>query len=133
MGGASKGRRQSDLSYNGAVKGGVLRKEAHQPPNGMLSGHTHTIGAAVACLCAATACLAPGQSAQQRLLVVIVSPRPDDNAVRKLNATCECHAAPSMREAPLREAYSLDIESLGSPSAGGERGTGPVQSRVSVG
>ena len=77
------------LSYNGAVEDEVLRQVAllsPRAPKGLLvSGHS--LGAAVACLCAATIRLAPGQPKPQMRLVVFASPKPGNDAFRRLLAS----------------------------------------------
>jgi len=85
------------LSCNGAVEDEVLRHVAllsPRAPKGLLvSGHS--LGAAVACLCAATIRLAPGQPLPQMRLVVFASPEPGNAAFQRLlasRAKCTCYA-----------------------------------------
>ena len=77
------------LSYNGAVEDEILRQVAllsPQAPKGILvSGHS--LGAAMACLCAATVHLAPSQPMPQMRLVVFASPKPGNDAFRRLLAS----------------------------------------------
>jgi len=77
------------LSYNGAVEEEVLGQVAllsPRAPKGLLvSGHS--LGAAVACLCAATIRLAPGQPLPQVRLVVFASPKPGNDAFQRLLAS----------------------------------------------